>query len=128
MDEREYEYIIRTTIGYRCLDRKMKKEYVECRVTVTEAFELNWYPGFCKAVFLDTEGKEHIITDKLPVIGLEDEEVEYLPLQKSIRVKVVKDMGDTAEIDISEPDGLEDSEELTRFVVSKELLFCVEAE
>ena len=64
----------------------MKKEYVECRVTVTEAFELNWYPGFCKAVFLDTEGKEHIITDKLPVIGLEDEEVEYLPLQKSIRL------------------------------------------
>ena len=24
-----------------------KKMYAECRVTVTEAFELNWYPGFC---------------------------------------------------------------------------------
>ena len=101
----------------------MKKEYAECRVTVTEAFELNWYPGFCRAFFTDANGKEHIITDKLPVIGLEDEEVEYLPLQKSIRVKVVKDMGDTVEIDVSEPDGLEDSEEQTRFVVLRELLF-----
>ena len=101
----------------------MKEEYAECKVTVTEAFELNWYPGFCKAVFMDAEGKEHIITDKLPVIGLEDEEAEYLPLQKSIRVKIVKDMGNTVEIDISEQDGLEDSEELTRFVVSRELLF-----
>lgn len=101
----------------------MMKEYAEFRVTVTEAFELNWYPGFCKAVFTDAEGKEHIITDKLPVIGLEDEEVASLPLQKSIRVKIVKDMGDIVEIDISEPDGLEDSEEQTRFVVSRELLF-----
>lgn len=97
--------------------------YAECRITVTEAFELNWYPGFCRAVFADANGKEHIITDKLPVIGLEDEEVECLPLQKSIRVKIIKDMGDTAEIDISEPDGLEDSKEQTRFVVSRELLF-----
>ena len=97
--------------------------YAECRITVTEAFELNWYPGFCRAVFADANGKEHIITDKLPVIGLEDEKVESLPLQKSIRVKIIKDMGDTAEIDISEPDGLEDSKEQTRFVVSRELLF-----
>ena len=72
---------------------KMMKEYAECRVTVTEAFELNWYPGFCRAVFTDAEGKEHIITDKLPVIGIEEEEIETpLPQAEKSSVEIREEL------------------------------------
>ena len=48
---------------------------VERKVTVIEAFDLDYYPGWCKAVLKDSDGAEHILVDKLPVIGVTDDEI-----------------------------------------------------
>ncbi|MCR5837617.1 MAG: hypothetical protein K6G88_14050 [Lachnospiraceae bacterium] len=45
---------------------------VGCKVKVIEVFDLDWYPGWCKAVLKDCNEVEHILEEKLPVIGLEE--------------------------------------------------------
>lgn len=95
---------------------------IGCKVNIIEAFDLDWYPGWCKAVLKDCNGIEHILMDKLPVIGVEEEELFNLPMEKYIAVKILNDLGNTVEIDTSVPWGLETKEGKSRFVVSKELI------
>lgn len=93
---------------------------VGCKVDIIEAFDLDWYPGWCKAVLKDRNGVEHILIDKLPVIGLEEEEVSSLPVEKFIAVELINDLGNTVEIDTAVPWGIETKEGKSRFVVNKE--------
>ena len=95
---------------------------IGCKVNIIEAFDLDWYPGWCKAVLKDCNGIEHILMDKLPVIGVEEEELSNLPMEKYIAVKILNDVGNTVEIDTSVLWGLETKEGKSRFVVSKELI------
>lgn len=95
---------------------------IGCKVNIIEAFDLDWYPGWCKAVLKDCNGIEHILMDKLPVIGVEEEELSNLPMEKYIAVKILNDLGNTVEIDTSVPWGIETREGKSRFVVSKELI------
>jgi hypothetical protein len=95
---------------------------IGCKVNIIEAFDLDWYPGWCKAVLKDCNGIEHILMDKLPVIGVEEEELSNLPMEKYIAVKILNDFGNTVEIDTSVLWGLETKEGKSRFVVSKELI------
>lgn len=93
-----------------------------CKVNIIEAFDLDWYPGWCKAVLEDSNGVEHILVEKLPVIGLEEEEVSTLPVEKFIAVEIINDFGNTVEINTAVPWGIETQEGKSRFVVSKELI------
>lgn len=93
---------------------------VECKVKIVEAFDLNQFPGWCKAILMDANGVRHAFVDKLPVFGLEEAEVRSLPVEKVIAVEVVRDLGDVVEIDTSVPNGLETEDGNSRFVVPKE--------
>lgn len=95
---------------------------VECKVNIVEAFDLDQFPGWCKAILTDANGVEHAFVDKLPVFGLEEGEVRSLPVEKVIVVEVVRDLGDVVEIDTSVLHGLETEDDNSRFVVSKELI------
>lgn len=95
---------------------------VGCKVNIIDVFDLDWYPGWCKAILKDCNGVEHILIEKLPVIGVEMEEVNLLPLEKFIAVEIIADLGDTVEIDTAVPWGIETKEGQSRFVVSKELI------
>ena len=75
---------------------------VECKMNIVEAFDLNKFPGWCKAILTDANGVEHAFVDKLPVFGLEEAEVRSLPVEKFIAVET------------------EDGN--SRFVVQKELI------
>jgi len=93
---------------------------VECKVNIVEAFDLDQFPGWCKAILTDANGVEHAFVDKFPVFGLEDAEVRSLPVEKVIAVEVVRDLGDVVDIDTSVPHGLATEEGNSRFVVRKE--------
>lgn len=95
---------------------------VECKVKIVEAFDLNQFPGWCKAILTDANGEEHVFVDKLPAFGLEEAEVRSLPVEKLIAVEVLRDLGDVVKIDTSVPHGLETEDGNSRFVVSKELI------
>lgn len=60
---------------------------IGCKVNIIEAFDLDWYPGWCKAVLKDCNGIEHILMDKLPVIGVEEEELSNLPMENILLLK-----------------------------------------
>ena len=94
----------------------------ECKVNIVEAFDLDQFPGWCKAILTDANGVRHAFVDKLPVFGLEDAEVRSLPVEKVIAVEVVRDLGDVVEIDTSVPHGFETEDGNSHFVVSKELI------
>lgn len=91
-------------------------------MNIVEAFDLNQFPGWCKAILTDSNGVEHALVDKFPVFGLEEAEVRSLPVEKFIAVEVVRDLGDIVEIDTTVPHGLETEDGNSRFVVSKELI------
>ena len=93
---------------------------IECKVKIVETFDLNQFPGWCKAILTDANGVEHAFVDKLPVFGLEEAEVRSLPVEKFIAVEVVRDLGNVVEIDTSVPNGLEAEDGNSRFVVQKE--------
>ena len=93
---------------------------VECKVKIVEEFDLDQFPGWCKAILTDANGVEHTFVDKLPVFGLEEEEVRSLPVEKLIAVEVIRDLGDVVEIDTSVPYGLETEDGKNRFVVPKD--------
>ena len=95
---------------------------VECKVNIVEAFDLDQFPGWCKAILTDANGVEHTFVDKLPVFGLEEAEVRSLPVEKFIAVGVLRDLGDIVEIDTSVSHGLETVDGDSRFVVQKELI------
>ena len=95
---------------------------VECKVNIVEAFDLDQFPGWCKAILTDANGVEHAFVDKLPVFGLEEAEVRSLPVEKFIAVEVLRDLGDVVEIDTSVLQGLETEDGNSRFVVQKELI------
>ncbi len=95
---------------------------VECKVNIVEAFELDYYPGWCKAVLIDFEGVAHVLVDKLPVIGLEYDEISNLPMEKYIRVEIDKDLDDKVEINTGIPDGIETEEGETHFIVAKKMI------
>ena len=95
---------------------------VECKVNIVEAFDLDQFPGWCKAILTDANGVEHTFVDKLPVFGIEEVEVRKLPLEKYITVKVVCDLGNIVEIDASVPHGLETEDGNSHFVVRKDLI------
>ena len=76
---------------------------VECKVKIVEAFDLDQFPGWCKAILTDANGVEHAFVDKLPMFGLEEAEVRSLPVEKLIAVEVVRDLGDVVEINTSVP-------------------------
>ncbi len=95
---------------------------VECKVNIVEAFDLNQFPGWCKAILTDANGVEHAFVDKLPVFGLEEVEVRKLPLEKYIEVEVYRDLGNIVEIDTSVPHGLETEDGNSHFVVRKDLI------
>lgn len=97
-------------------------EMVECKVKIVEAFDLDQFPGWCKAILTDANGVEHTFVDKLPVFGLEEAEVRSLPVEKFIAVGALRDLGDVVEIDTSVPHGIETEDGNSRFVVSKELM------
>ena len=95
---------------------------VECKGKIVEAFDLEQFPGWCKAILTDANGVEHAFVGKLPVFGLEEAEVRSLPLEKFISVEVLRDLGDVVEIDKLVSHGLETEDGNSRFVVSKELM------
>ena len=95
---------------------------VECKVKIVEAFNLEQFPGWCKAILTDANGVEHTFVDKLPVFGLEEAEVRSLPVEKVIAVEVLHDLRDVVEIDTSVPHGIETEGGNSRFVVQKELI------
>lgn len=95
---------------------------VECKVSIVEAFDLDQFPGWCKAILTDANGVDHAFVDKLPVFGLGEAEVRSLPIEKVIAVEVVRDLGDVVEIDTSVPHGLETEDCNSRFVVRKDLI------
>ncbi|MGY3708375.1 hypothetical protein ACWOA5_04735 [Granulicatella adiacens] len=95
---------------------------VECKVKIVEAFDLDQFPGWCKAILTDANGEEHVFVDKLPVFGLGEAEVWSLPVEKVIAVEVLHDLRDVVEIDTSVPRGIETEDGNSRFVVSKELI------
>jgi len=101
---------------------KKEKAMVECKVKIVEAFDLDQFPGWCKAILTDANGVEHAFVDKLPMFGLEEAEVRSLPVEKLIAVEVVRDLGDVVEINTSVPHELETEDGNSRFVVSKELM------
>ena len=92
---------------------------VECKVSLIEVFDLDQFPGWCKAILTDANGVDHAFDDKLSVFGLEEVEVRKLPLEKCITVEVVRDLGNSVEIDTSVPHGLEAEDGNSRFVVRK---------
>lgn len=96
----------------------------ECKIKVKiiEAFDLDCFPGWCKAVLKDSEGVEHILVDKLPVIGLEYNEIPNLPLEKYIHVEVERDLGDMVEINTGIPNGIETEDGKSSFIVWKTLI------
>lgn len=104
----------------------VKKLYIpnvaECKVKIIEAFDLEWQPGWCKAVLTDINGEEHIFVDKLPIIDVSLEEAEHLPLEKTMRVDVIQESTDAVEIDTSTIVYIESTDEKTRFWVSKNAL------
>ena len=69
---------------------KKEKAMVECKVNIVEAFDLDQFPGWCKAILTDVNGVEHAFVDKLPVFGLEGAEVRSLPVEKVIAVEVLR--------------------------------------
>lgn len=95
---------------------------VKCKVKIIEVFDFDYYPGWCRAVLTDANGKEHVLVDKLPVIGLDIEEISEIPLEKYIRAELVNDYGNTVEIDTAIPDGIETENGETHFVVLKECI------
>jgi len=95
---------------------------VECKVNIVEAFDLDQFPGWCKAILTDANGVRHAFVDKLPVFGLEESEVRSLPVEKVIAVEVVRDLGDFVEIDTSVPHGLANEDGNSRFVFTKECI------
>ena len=95
---------------------------VECKVSIIEVFDLDQFPGWCKAILTDANGVDHAFDDKLPVFGLEDAEVRSLPVEKFIAVEVLRDLGDVVVIDTLVSHGLETEDGNSRFVVSKELM------
>lgn len=95
---------------------------VECKVSIIEVFDLDQFPGLCKVILTDANGVDHAFDDKLSVFGLEEVEVRKLPLEKCITVEVVRDLGNTVEIDTSVPQGLEAEDGNSRFVVRKDLI------
>ena len=95
---------------------------VECKVNIVEAFDLDRFPGWCKAILTDANGQAHTFVDKLPVFGLEEEEVGSLPVEKLIAVEVIRDLGDVVEIDTSVPNGLEAEDGNSRLVFPKETI------
>lgn len=102
--------------------RQRGKLIFGCKVNIIDTFDLNRYPSWCKAVLKDCNGAEHILIDKLPVIGLEEKEVSSLPIEKFIAVEIINDLGNTVEIDTAVLWGIETQEGKSRFVVSKELI------
>ena len=92
---------------------------VECKVSIIEVFDLDQFPGWCKAILTDAKGEEYVFVDKLPVFGLEEAEVRSFPVEKVIAVEVVRDLGDVVDIDTSVPHGLATEEGNSRFVVRK---------
>lgn len=95
---------------------------VECKVIIVEAFDLDQFPGWCKAILTDANGVDHAFVDKLPVFGLGEAEVRSFPIEKVIAVEVVRDLGDVVEIDTSVPQGLEAEDGKSRFLVRKKIL------
>ena len=93
---------------------------VECKVSIIEVFDLDQFPGWCKAILTDAKGEEYVFVDKLPVFGLEEAEVRSFPVEKVIAVEVVRDLGDVVDIDTSVPQELEAEDGNSRFVVRKE--------
>ena len=85
---------------------------VECKVSIIEVFDLDQFPGWCKVILTDANGVDHAFDDKLSVFGLEEVEV----------VEVVRDLGNSVEIDTSVPHGLEAEDGNSRFVVRKDLI------
>lgn len=73
-------------------------------------------------ILTDANGVDHAFDDKLSVFGLEEVEVRKLPLEKCITVEVVRDLGNSVEIDTSVPHGLEAEDGNSRFVVRKDLI------
>ena len=95
---------------------------VECKVSIVEAFDLDQFPGWCKAILTDANGVDHAFVDKLPVFVLGEAEVRSIPIEKVIAVEVVRDLGDVVEIDTSVPHGLETEDGNSCFVVRKDLI------
>ena len=92
----------------------------ECKVIVIEAFDLDRQPGWCKAILKDCDGNEHVLADKMPVIGLDFNEITKLPLEKWIGVEIVNDHGNKVEITTEKPYGIETQDGETHFVVFRE--------
>lgn len=99
-----------------------EKTMVECKVSIVEAFDLDQFPGWCKAILTDANGVDHAFVDKIPVFVLGEAEVRSIPIEKVIAVEVVRDLGDVVEIDTSVPHGLDSEDGKSRFLVRKKIL------
>ena len=62
------------------------------------------------------------LVDKLPVIGVTDDEISKLPLEKYIRVEIINDLGNLVEITTEKPDGIETEDKETHFIVFKDII------
>lgn len=82
-------------------------------------------PMWVQCKLVDAYGKTHLIVDKLPIFAEENlKSEERLPASGFVRCEVLREWtdpekGELALIDLSRPDGVESTENVTEFVVHK---------
>ena len=102
---------------------------VYCKVQIIEIIDSSFYPGMCKAAFIDYFGKTHIIVDKPPIFGFEIEDKEYeFPFEAVMSCEIIEELDDCIVIDTEYPDYIESQEELHVFKVNKKMIKAIECD
>lgn len=99
---------------------QMRKSPAELIVTIEEIVDISFYPGICKAYFIDVNGKKHIFTDKIPVFT--EESNPDIQSEGELRCEIVEEKEDTVIINTEIPDDVEDQNGEYTFEVCKSLI------
>lgn len=98
--------------------------------TVCRVADMN-FPIWVELRFADASGNEHVVIEKVPVLFSGEFDIATLPTACAIPCSVLRTcadpvIGEVAEIDISEPYGIESIEGQTHFEVPFTMLcmFC----
>ncbi|WP_156122943.1 hypothetical protein [Deinococcus radiopugnans] len=70
---------------------RAKERSASLRVTITRLIHDGTYPDWIEAEFTDTDGKNWILREKVPSLGIEDEDVEYLPAPFEMPCRVLEE-------------------------------------
>lgn len=85
---------------------QMRKSPANLEITIDEIVDDSFYPGICKASFVDINGKKHIFTDKIPIFTTESN--PDIPSKGLLRCEVVENKEDVVIINTEIPDCVED--------------------